>query len=328
MIKSPYPYFGNKLKAAPEIWRRFGAVTSYVEPFFGSGAVLLNRPSSINLAHSVINDRCGYVVNFWRAVKSSPAEVARWAVHPKAELDLTARHHWLVQQIASLPERLQTDPNYFCAQTAGWWCWGLSCWLGSGFCDGRGPWRIDPETGLLARMPRSTTGGIVRKLPVVAGTGINRQIPAVLGKGITRKIVAPSQLEGVTQYLRTLSQQLEESLVLCGDWTRACTPAVMRLSAKKTQLIGVLLDPPYDGFENYYSSKGEGNLSHAVREWAISAAAEHPSLRIAVCGYDAPEFDFPPGWSKYSWVGSTGYAKKQNCNRFKETIWFSPGCLP
>jgi hypothetical protein len=42
--KTPFPYIGGKTRVAPEIWRRFGDVKNYVEPFFGGGAVLLNRP--------------------------------------------------------------------------------------------------------------------------------------------------------------------------------------------------------------------------------------------------------------------------------------------
>ncbi|MGB9619722.1 MAG: DNA adenine methylase [Armatimonadota bacterium] len=44
MLKAPFPYFGGKSKIAPLVWSRLGNVKNYVEPFFGSGAVLLARP--------------------------------------------------------------------------------------------------------------------------------------------------------------------------------------------------------------------------------------------------------------------------------------------
>lgn len=44
MLRAPFPWFGGKRKVAEEVWRRFGRVENYVEPFFGSGAVLLGRP--------------------------------------------------------------------------------------------------------------------------------------------------------------------------------------------------------------------------------------------------------------------------------------------
>lgn len=43
-LKAPFPWFGGKRKVAKEVWQRFGNVKNYVEPFFGSGAVLLGRP--------------------------------------------------------------------------------------------------------------------------------------------------------------------------------------------------------------------------------------------------------------------------------------------
>lgn len=45
-LQAPFPYFGGKSVIAPRIWEAFGDVPNYVEPFFGSGAVLLARPDS------------------------------------------------------------------------------------------------------------------------------------------------------------------------------------------------------------------------------------------------------------------------------------------
>ena len=42
-LDAPFPWFGGKRRVAPIVWQRFGDVQNYVEPFFGSGAVLLNR---------------------------------------------------------------------------------------------------------------------------------------------------------------------------------------------------------------------------------------------------------------------------------------------
>ena len=43
-MKSPYPWPGGKSKIADAVWQRFGDVPNYVDPFFGSGAVLLSCP--------------------------------------------------------------------------------------------------------------------------------------------------------------------------------------------------------------------------------------------------------------------------------------------
>lgn len=41
-MRSPYPWFGGKLTVASLVWSRFGNVRNYCEPFYGSGAVLLD----------------------------------------------------------------------------------------------------------------------------------------------------------------------------------------------------------------------------------------------------------------------------------------------
>jgi len=46
--KAPFPWFGGKSKAAPLVWKLLGDPVHYVEPFFGSGAVLLQRPHPCN----------------------------------------------------------------------------------------------------------------------------------------------------------------------------------------------------------------------------------------------------------------------------------------
>lgn len=45
-LRAPFPWFGGKSRIASTVWDAFGRVQNYVEPFFGSGAVLLARPRS------------------------------------------------------------------------------------------------------------------------------------------------------------------------------------------------------------------------------------------------------------------------------------------
>ena len=42
--KSPIVYMGGKGRVAEIVWQRFGPVYSYLEPFCGSAAMLLERP--------------------------------------------------------------------------------------------------------------------------------------------------------------------------------------------------------------------------------------------------------------------------------------------
>ncbi|MEM1891696.1 MAG: DNA adenine methylase, partial [Nitrososphaerota archaeon] len=58
--KPLFPYFGGKSKAAHLVWQRFGKVDHYIEPFFGSGAVLFLQPG-ISKSETV-NDIDGLLV--------------------------------------------------------------------------------------------------------------------------------------------------------------------------------------------------------------------------------------------------------------------------
>ena len=142
LFKVPFPWFGGKSRVARMVWKRFGPVTNFIEPFFGSGACLLNRPPPFEGTETV-NDFDGLVCNFWRAVQGDPEGVANFADWPVNESDLHARHLWLVERKETLQAKLEGDPDYYDAKTAGWWCWGMACWIGSGFCSGDGPWGVE-----------------------------------------------------------------------------------------------------------------------------------------------------------------------------------------
>ena len=131
MLRAPFPWFGGKSRAASLIWDRMGEVSNYVEPFAGSLAVLLARPHEGKT--ETVNDRDGYLVNFWRAVQAEPDAVWKYADQPVIEADLHARHVWLLSQ-ADFRERMLTDPHFYDVKIAGWWVWGLSLWIGDGWC--------------------------------------------------------------------------------------------------------------------------------------------------------------------------------------------------
>lgn len=115
-LKAPFPWFGGKSKVSTIVWERFGNVPNYVEPFFGSGAILLGRPGSPGI--ETINDKDGFVSNFWRSVVYAPEETAQWADWPVNENDLHARHIWLVQRRDELVSKLEGDPDYYDAKIA------------------------------------------------------------------------------------------------------------------------------------------------------------------------------------------------------------------
>lgn len=169
-LKAPFPYFGGKRRCAHIVWQRFGNVPNYVEPFFGSGAVLLGRPHPPRT--ETINDLDCYVANFWRAVQAAPGMVAAHCDWPVNEADLHARHRWLVEQ-QDFRERMKTDPHFYDARVAGWWVWGISQWIGSGWCS-RPEWMGRTLPG---RAPRGIHSNGWKARPMVArgGNGIHRK---------------------------------------------------------------------------------------------------------------------------------------------------------
>jgi hypothetical protein len=232
-LQSPYPYFGGKRRAAAIAWRALGNCPNYVEPFFGSGAVLLARPHEPKI--ETINDLDCAVPNFWRAVQHDPDAVAEWCSWPISEVDLHARHRWLVARKADLREKMIADPDFYDAKFAGWWVWGISMWIGSGWCkDARtSEQRKRPEAGasnsgkgVHARgLPAGKTpiidnvGVGVHKLSVqkplinhcngggVHSKDLSRKIPDLYTRGFGRGIRSAAPERGLSEQIPDLQGQ-------------------------------------------------------------------------------------------------------------------------
>lgn len=292
-LKAPFPWFGGKSKVAPEVWAALGDVDNYVEPFAGSLAVLLQRPTAPKV--ETVNDLDHWIVNFWRALQHAPDEVAHYANNPVNEADLTARHIWLVNTGRERIARLLGDPDFYDAKVAGWWVWGICCWIGGGWCSGEGPW--SSEDGQLVHLGS-------------AGRGVKTGEAEILA------------------YLNTLAERLRYVRVCCGDWGRVVTNGAL----SNGTTVGVFLDPPYDiGLrdEVYNTDAEHGNVSTAVREWCI-ANQDNPRYRIVLAGYDGEHT--LPGWRVVEWVANRSYGRANSetansANRKLERLWLSPNCL-
>lgn len=326
-LRAPMVYFGGSLPIAPVVWGALGTVGVYAEPFMGSLAVLLNRPAPFT-GREIANDADGLLVNAFRAMRSRPDEVAAHADHPPMEADLHARHLWLVGHRADITAKLMGDPDWCDARAAGWWLWGNSNWIGSGWCTGEGPWvardgeLVDSRAD--GQLPHATEGrGVNRKLPhATGGRGVNRQLPhATGGQGGQRAAF-------LADLLPRIAARLEYTVILCGDWQRAVTDGV-----RNGDTMGVFLDPPYTEADNVeslgsmYAGHDGRNVAAEARAWAL-AHGDDPAYRIVLKGY-AEEHDamMPANWTRHRWSSSGGYARADKGNRHRECLWLSPHCL-
>ncbi len=156
ILKAPFPWFGGKSRVAPLVWSRFGDTANYVEPFAGSLAVLLGRPTEAGI--ETVNDLDCLVANFWRALQHDPEAVADAADNPVNEADQHARHLWLCSQ-EDFRERMKVDPEYYDAKIAGWWVWGQCIWIGSGWCAKQRPHLGNAGTGVHRKLPHLGNAG-------------------------------------------------------------------------------------------------------------------------------------------------------------------------
>lgn len=302
-IKAPFRYFGGKSAVADEVWRRLGtgadAPKHYIEPFAGSLAVLLTRPPPVDgqVFIETVNDLDGLLVNVWRAIAHAPDDVRRHASWPVSEIDLHARRDWLLSRRSEITTNL-SDPEWFDAKAAGWWIWGASLWIGSGW--------------------GSSTS---RQMPQLA----HRRQMGVSTKSLDMIDLVSNRLRGVRALCGDWKRALSRSLT--GSPTRA----------RGLWPVAVFIDTPYPKGVEYAVGGDAQSISDEAWTWATNMAESDDSIRIAVCGYEDGRH-VPDGWSTYRWSTSnrergSGYGNQAidgqgRHNGKQEVIWFSPGCLP
>jgi hypothetical protein len=323
MIDAPFPWFGGKSSVADQVWQALGDVSHYIEPFFGSGAVLLARPHAPKV--ETVNDLDGMLANFWRAIQHDAEAVSAHADWPVNEADLHARHLWLVGQRERLTERLMGDPDFYDVKIAGWWVWGACAWIGGGWCSGEGPWvAVDGVLTDSRQLPHLSGGqGINRKLPHLSGgQGINRKLPHLSGgQGINRKLF-------ISDWFGKLADRMRDVRVACGDWSRVTGPSVVSAGGG---VCGIFFDPPYtvDDRSDVYAT--ETKVSPNVRRWCVENG-DNPALRIVLAGYDGEHNELEArGWRVVSWKAYGGYGNQGDGNgrqnAARERLWLSPHCF-
>lgn len=286
---SPYPYFGGKARAAPLIWGLLGDPHNYVEPCFGSNAILLARPTWGGERVETINDVDNWVVNFWRAVQADPTGLATLvARQPIFETDLHAAHRLLRDLSDSLRDNLRISLDYYDLRLAALWIWGQCAWVGDNWCN----------------------------------AAQNQRYPVPHLSSVGQGIHALDRRDQLPAYFAALQDRLRRVRVTCGDWSRVCTEAV---TVQHPGITGIVFDPPYlDGNMTY--GPDDAAVAPAILAWCRDHWTD-PRLRIVLCGY-ADTLEVPDSWPSVAWTASGGYQSHSNGNRHRERIWYSPACIP
>ena len=279
-LTAPFPYFGGKSKVAHLVWEALGQPKHYIEPFFGSGAVLLARVGYLAGEHiESVNDADGLLCNVWRGLQLAPDEVAKWCDWPVNHADLSARRVVLNREKIGLTQRLIDDDNYFDAKLAGYWIWAASCWIGSGLTR--------PNA-----KPHISDGG--------KGVHALGQIPHISDGG---KGVHEPYNTNLYSWFRQLSERLRYVRVVCGDWTRVCGGDWQDRMGD----VGIFFDPPYAvGDRDDVYDTDDFDVANKVRKWAIERG-KSPSYRIVIAGYDEHKEELTnAGWTMVRWKAGGG----------------------
>ena len=157
--------------------------------------------------------------------------------------------------------------------------------------------------------------------------GVSKRIMCLdTGRGVHRATLAGNLYD----YMHELAARLRRVRVVCGDWSRIVTKGALAHGST----VGVFFDPPYsDAAErdsNIYSVDSL-SVAHDVREWCI-ANGDNPRYRIVLAGYeDEHAAHMPDGWRMVAWKAHGGMSNRnktrENVNKHKERLWFSPHCL-
>jgi hypothetical protein len=323
--------------------------------------VLLRRPHPCNRTYysETVNDADGLLVNAWRSMQMSPIAMAEAASWPVSEADMHARHLALLKWRSERNlELLMADPEWHDPKMAGWWAWGQSCWIGSGWCSGNGAWIVGAD-GRITKRPQAREPGVRRKFPHLADDGKGVTRPQAREPGVTRQLSQltngrgcvhfklrepgvgeyhPMTMPELVRWFEFLSARLRHVRILNGDWKRLTTNSttkILSVRGKKGAACGVFLDPPYDGTSDGLYSGGGDTVAAEVHAWCEKNGSDE-KLRIALAGLgDYHDGLLDLGWRKVPIVrkgflsGGMSNARKagNNGNMKTEALWLSPHCL-
>ncbi len=114
-------YPGSKWNIAPKLAELIPPHHSYVEPYFGSGAVLFNKPPS---DIETVNDLDGDVANLFRCIQQDSGRLARLVMTTPYSREVYEKHCAMAE--GDYAGRFQRAAGFL-----------VQCWQGIGFRGGR-----------------------------------------------------------------------------------------------------------------------------------------------------------------------------------------------
>lgn len=277
------------------VWQALGAteIRHYIEPFFGSGAVLLARPNYDPKENTEsVCDKDGHLANVWRALQFNPDDVAKWCDWPVNHADLSARKKRLIENENRLLENLIADETWYDAKLAGYWIWAASCWIGSG----------------LTR-PNA--------IPHLSGAGKGVQEPYNIN---------------IYKWFRQLSERLRYVRVVCGDWKRVCGgnwqdkmglcgmffDPPYAVSDRDTAVYHQDSTSVAKDVRKWILERGN-NKNYRI----VYAGYDVEGAELEAAGWSVHKWKAGGGYSSTSRNGNHTQGK---ANSKRERIWFSPYC--
>lgn len=279
-----------------------------------------------------------------------------------------ARHRWLVDTMTpEMVERLRGDEEFYDAKVAGYWVWGASCWIGSGWCDGvdvahqkrpqlagQGGGDGRTDTG------RGNRASLSRQLPRLHGAGTRQrrngkevtEQRATRGAGIHRDEISTTRLphlqgpangnkptgngEGVGYGRGIFASGRREDLL-----------GYFRLLADRFSLVRItcgdwsrVCTPAVTTSHGLtgvlldppYPSKDRATVyAEDSREVAHDVAAwareQGEDPRMRIVLCGYSGEHDMPGWREVAWKSRGGYGRGKNANATRERLWLSPHCL-
>jgi hypothetical protein len=113
--------------------------------------------------------------------------------------------------------------------------------------------------------------------------------------------------------------------VVCGDWKRVCGGNWQ----DNMGICGMFFDPPY-GVEDRDTKiyhHDSTTVAADVMAWCRKRG-ELETYRIVLAGYEEYGELLKEGWTSQAWTANGGYSTSDNQNRKRETLYFSPHCIP